>query len=203
MPDRMGLCAFYWLKMVLYIKTAIVASIFMIGAASGYIAQAWRYDAADADRMRAEQTAATAREATARQQRFDADQAAAQHAATLAQLNTKLGDARAHIARLSDRQCLGAGTVRMLNGIGASGLGVRAPAANLAGAPTAPATPAPDDGYSTERDTADHIATCRASYAAVSDQLNRILDIEDKRSPPGAQRPPARCMPSFVQTPTL
>ena len=45
MPDRMGLCAFYWLKMVLYIKTAIVASIFMIGAASGYIAQAWRYDA--------------------------------------------------------------------------------------------------------------------------------------------------------------
>ena len=44
MPDRMGLCAFYGLKMVLYIKTAIVASIFMIGAASGYIAQAWRYD---------------------------------------------------------------------------------------------------------------------------------------------------------------
>ena len=43
MPDRMGLCAFYGLKMVLYIKTAIVASIFMIGAASGYIAQAWRY----------------------------------------------------------------------------------------------------------------------------------------------------------------
>ena len=42
MPDRMGLCAFYWLKMVLYIKTAIVASIFMIGAASGYIAQGWR-----------------------------------------------------------------------------------------------------------------------------------------------------------------
>ena len=49
MPDRMGLCAFYWLKMVLYIKTAIVASIFMIGAASGYIAQAWRYDAQIAD----------------------------------------------------------------------------------------------------------------------------------------------------------
>ena len=33
----------------------------------------------------------------------------------------------------------------------------------------------------------DHIATCRASYAAVSDQLNQILDIEDKRHPPGAQ----------------
>ena len=188
MPDRMGLCAFYWLKMVLYIKTAIVASIFMIGAASGYIAQAWRYDAADADRMRAEQTAAAARESDARQQRRFADQAAARHAATLAQLNAQLGDARAHIARLSDRRCLAAGTVGMLNNIGApTGLGMRAPAANPAGAPTAPATPAPDDGYSTERDTADHIATCRASYAAVSDQLNRILDIEDRRNPPGAQ----------------
>ena len=67
----------------------------------------------------------------------------------------------------------------MLNNIGApTGLGVRAPAA-----------PAPDDatGYATERDTADHIATCRASYAAVSDQLNQILDFEDKRHPPGAQ----------------
>ena len=49
MPDRMGLCAFYWLKMVLYIKTAIVASIFMIGAASGYIAQGWRLGAQLAD----------------------------------------------------------------------------------------------------------------------------------------------------------
>ena len=49
MPDRMGLCAFYGLKMVLYIKTAIVASIFMIGAASGYIAQGWRYGKQIAD----------------------------------------------------------------------------------------------------------------------------------------------------------
>lgn len=187
MPDRMGLCAFYWLKMVLYIKTAIVASIFMIGAASGYIAQAWRWGAADADRMRAEQTAAAARESDARQQRRFVDQAAARHAAALAAINTQLGDARAHIARLSDRQCLDAGTVRMLNGIGASGLGVRAPASNPAGAPPASAAAAPDDGYSTERDTADHIATCRASYASVSDQLNQILDIEDKRHPPGAQ----------------
>lgn len=171
------------------IYTHIAAALLgaAIAASGAWQVQAWRWGAADADRMRAEQTAATAREATARQQRFDADQAAAKHAATLATLNNQLGDARAHIARLSDRQCLDAGTVRMLNGIGASGLGVRAPAANLAGAPTAPATPAPDDGYSTERDTADHIATCRASYAAVSDQLNQILDIEDKRHPSGAQ----------------
>ena len=190
MPDRMGLCAFYWLKMVLYIKTAIVASIFMIGAASGYIAQAWRYDAADADRMRAEQTAAAARESDARQQRRFADQAAARHAATLAQLNAQLGDARAHIARLSDRPCLGAGTVGMLNNIGApAGPGVRTHPGQLAGAPPTPAASALDDAssYATERDTADHIAACRASYAAVSDQLNQILDIEDKRHPSGAQ----------------
>lgn len=189
MPDRMGLCAFYWLKMVLYIKTAIVASIFMIGAASGYIAQAWRWAAADGERAAQDLIAQQARETDARQQRHFADQAAARHAAALATVQTQLGDARAHIARLSDRPCLSAGTARMLNNIGASGIGVRTPAANPAGAPPAPAAPAPDDAssYATERDTADHIATCRASYAAVADQLNQILDFEDKRHPPGAQ----------------
>lgn len=169
-----------------YAATAIVAGSLAFGA--GLQVQAWRYDAADADRMRAEQTAAAARESDARQQRRFADQAAARHAAALATVQAQLGDARAHIARLSDRPCLAAGTVRMLNNIGApTGLGVRVPAANPAGAPPAPAAAAPDDGYSTERDTADHIATCRASYAAVADQLNQILDIEDKRHPPGAQ----------------
>ena len=161
-----------------------------IAATSAWQVQAWRWGAADADRLRAEQTARDAAESDARQQRRFADQAAARHAAALATLNTQLGDARAHIARLSDRPCLSAGTVRMLNNSGApTGLGVRTPAANPAGAPPAPAAPAPDDAtsYATERDTADHIATCRASYAAVSDQLNQILDFEDKRHPPGAQ----------------
>lgn len=171
---------------MIYTHAALLGAA--IAATSAWQVQAWRCGAADADRMRAEQTAAAARESDARQQRRFADQAAGVHARTVATLNTQLGDARAHIARLSDRQCLAAGTVRMLNNIGApTGLGVRATAANPAGAPTAPATPAPDDGYSTERDTADHIATCRASYAAVSDQLNQILDIEDRRHPPGAQ----------------
>ena len=161
-----------------------------IAATGAWKVQAWRYDAADADRMRAEQTAAAARESDARQQRRFADQAAARHAATLAQLNAQLGDARAHIARLSDRPCLGAGTVGMLNNIGApAGPGVRTHPGQLAGAPAAPATPAPDDAssYATERDTAEHIATCRASYAELSSQLNQILDFEDKRHPPGAQ----------------
>lgn len=167
---------------------AAVAGAVAFGGA--WQVQAWRWGAADADRMRAEQTAAAARDSDARQQRRFADQAAARHAATLATLNTQLGDARAHIARLSDRQCLAAGTVRMLNNIGApTGLGVRTPAANPAGAPPAPAAPAPDDapGYASERDTAEHIAICRARYAELSSQLHQILDIEDRRHTPGAQ----------------
>lgn len=158
-----------------------------IAASGAWQVQAWRWGAQEADRMRAEQTAATAREATARQQRFDADQAAAKHAATLATLNSQLGGARAHIALLSDRQCLTAGTVRMLNGIGASGLGVRAPTGEPASTAAAAAGSAADSGYATERDTAGHIALCRARYAEVSGQLAQILDIEDKRHPPGAQ----------------
>ena len=158
------------------------------GAAySTWQVQEWRWTANTADQREAEHQA---RESDARQQRRFADQAAARHAATLAQLNAQLGDARAHIARLSDRPCLGAGTVGMLNNIGApAGPGVRTHPGQLAGAPPTPAASALDDAssYATERDTADHIATCRASYAAVSDQLNQILDIEDKRHPPGAQ----------------
>lgn len=173
----------------LYTHAAAAAIAAALAFGAGWQVQAWRWAAADGQRIAQEQAAQQARETDARQQRRFADSAAAQHAQQLATLNTQLGAAHAHIARLSDRQCLAAGTVRMLNGIGASGLGVRAPAANLAGAPPAPAAPAPDDAssYATERDTADHIATCRASYAAVSDQLNQILDIEDKRHPPGAQ----------------
>ncbi len=173
---------------MIYTHAAAALLAAAIAATGAWQVQAWRLGAHEADRLQAEQTARDARESDARQQRRFADQAAARHAATLAQLNAQLGDARAHIARLSDRQCLAAGTVRMLNSIGApTGLGMRTTAANLAGAPPAPAAPAADDGYATERDTADHIATCRASYAAVSDQINQILDIEDKRHPPGAQ----------------
>lgn len=158
---------------------ALVAGALAFGA--GWQVQAWRWAAADGQRAEQEQAAQQARETDARQQRHFADQAAARHAAALATVQAQLGDARAHIARLSDRPCLSAGTARMLNNIGASGLGVRTPAANPAGAPPAPAAPAPDDAYASERDTAEHIAICRASYAAVSDQLNQILDIEDER----------------------
>lgn len=162
-----------------HIAAAAVAGVLAFGA--GWQVQSWRWAAADGQRIAQEQAAQQARETDARQQRRFADQAAARHAAALATVQTQLGDARAHIARLSDRPCLSAGTARMLNNIGASGLGVRTPAANPAGAPPAPAAPAADDGYASERDTAEHIAICRASYAAVSDQLNQILDIEDER----------------------
>ena len=166
-----------------HIAAAAIAAALAFGA--GWQVQAWRWAAADGQRIAQEQVAQQARESDARQQRRFADHAAAQHAQQLATLNTQLGAAHAHIARLSDRQCLAAGTVRMLNNIGASGLGVRTPAANPAGAPPAPATPAPDDapGYASERDTAEHIAICRARYAELSSQLNQILDIEDARHP--------------------
>lgn len=144
------------------------------GAAWGtWQVQEWRWTANTAAQREAEHQA---RESDARQQRRFADQAAGAHARAVATLNTQLGDARAQIALLSDRQCLDAGTVRMLNGIGASGLGVRAPAANPAGAAAAAA-----GRGASERDIASHIALCRASYAAVSDQLNKILDIEEAR----------------------
>ena len=175
---------------MIYTHAAAALLAAAIAATGAWQVQAWRWGAHEADRLQAEQTARDARESDARQQRRFADQAAARHAATLAQLNAQLGDARAHIARLSDRPCLGAGTVGMLNNIGApAGPGVRTHPGQLAGAPPTPAASALDDAssYATERDTADHIATCRASYAAVSDQLNQILDFEDKRHPPNAQ----------------
>ena len=144
------------------------------GAAWGtWQVQEWRWTANTAAQREAEHQA---RESDARQQRRFADQAAGAHARTVATLNNRLGDARAQIALLSDRQCLDAGTVRMLNNIGASGLGVRAPAGQPAGAAAAAA-----GRGASERDTAEHIALCRASYAAVSDQLNKILDIEEAR----------------------
>lgn len=153
------------------------------GAAWGtWQVQEWRWTANTAAQREAEHQA---RDSDARQQRRFADQAAGVHARTVATLNTKLGDARAQIALLSDRQCLDAGTVRLLNGIGASGLGVRAPSGQPAGAAGAAA-----ERGASERDTANHIALCRASYAAVSDQLNKILDIEEARGQGDAAAPP-------------
>lgn len=169
-----------------YAATALVAAA--LASAGTWRVQEWRWGAREAQRLQADQQAEAARQAEALQLRQTADAAAGKHAARVAALSNQLGDARAHIARLSDRQCLDAGTVRMLNNIGgAGGLGLRAATGQPAGSPPAAAGPAPD-GYAGERDTADWIAICRTHYAQVSDQLNQILDIEDRREQ-GSARP--------------
>lgn len=174
-------------RLYTYAATALVAAA--IAGAGAWRVQEWRWQAntaaADQQRQQAEAQARERRDAQAREQRATADRAAGEHAAALAALNTQLGDARARIAKLSDRRCLDAGTVGMLNAIGkpASGVDVRAAAGDAASAPPAAAGPADDAaaGYASERDAAEHIALCRARYAAVSGQLNQILDIEDAR----------------------
>lgn len=156
------------------IQAALAALIFTLGAAGGI---KWH---AGQDAIAA-QAANEARQSDARQQRQFGDKAATSHAAALAIINTKLGDAREKIANLSGRECLDAGTVSVLNAIG--GEPVPAVASEPAGAP---ATPASGTGlrFATERDTAGAIALCRARYAELSSQANQILDIEAERFPP-------------------
>jgi hypothetical protein len=104
-----------------------------------------------------------------------ADQASLEHATTINKLSRQLGDARAQIASLTTgRACLSADAVGVLNAIGA-GAGMQTTASRPAGAASAVAT---------DRDVGDALAVCRSEYAKVSDQLNKILDVEDKRSGP-------------------
>ncbi len=168
---------------------ACAASALLAAAlASGgtYKVMDWHEQAHNTARLKAEQAAEAAAQSDARQQRKFADKAAGDHAAQLAILNTQLGDARAHIATLSNRRCLSARTVGLLNNIAPSPprLGVRAPASGFAGAPPTPAADPLDDAgapYASERDTAGAIAQCKAGYAELAGQLNAILDIEDAR----------------------
>jgi hypothetical protein len=104
-----------------------------------------------------------------------ADAASLEHAQVIDQLNRQLGDARAQVRSLTTgRACLTADAVGVLNAIGAS---TRVPAA-ASGAASAP------QGVATDRDVGDALAVCRGEYAKVKDQLDAILDIEDKRSGP-------------------
>lgn len=168
---------------------ACAASALLAAAlASGgtYKVMDWREQAHNTKRLKAEQAAEAIAQTDAKQQRKFNDKAAGDHAAQLATLKTQLGDARAHIATLSNRRCLSARTVGLLNNIAPSPpeLGVRAPAGQPAGAPQAPAADPADDagaGYASERDTAGAIAQCRAGYAELAGQLDAILDIEDAR----------------------
>lgn len=151
--------------------------------------QRWqaRYDREALERAGKEELAEAVAEALRESWRDLADGKAGDHALELAVIKEQLGDAHAHIATLSDRQCLGAGTVRVLNGIapGPSGDGdVRAAAGDLDGAAQTPSPAAHDaapDEYASERDVAEFIAACRAQYGEVSSQMNKILDIEEAR----------------------
>lgn len=159
--------------MSLFAQLAIALALFAAGLASGIKIHAGM----DAQRELVE---AQVRASDAKRQIRVIDQAAGQHAATVAALSNQLGNAREKIALLSGRECLDAGTVGMLNDIG--GEPMRAPAGHPAGAPAAPATGG-DVRFATERDTAGAISICRARYTEVSSQLNKILDIEDARHP--------------------
>ncbi len=99
---------------------------------------------------------------------------AGRHAAELADLNDQKGIVRETIIRLPGRACLDAGTVGVLNATGTSAAAVRAAAIDAAGAPEAVAT---------DRAVAEQIAVCRSGYGELASQLDRILDIEDRRHP--------------------
>lgn len=144
-------------------QLAIALAVFLAGGMGGI---KWQLGV----QARAQLVAQQALETDKRFQNKINDQASAAQAATLAGINKDLGNAREHIAKLSGRQCLGAGTVRLLNALGAE--------------PGAAAASGGDDRFASEADTARAIAVCRSIYAAVSGQLNQILDIEDKRHPP-------------------
>ena len=156
------------------IQLIIALAIFAAGAAGGV---KWH---AGQDAIAA-QAAAEAVKSDQIQQRKFSDKAAGTHAAALATINNQLGNAREQIANLSGRECVGADTAGLLGTIGAEPGG--AAAGEPAGAPTAAAT-GTGLRYSTDRDVAGYIALCRARYGEVTSQLNKILDIEDRRHPP-------------------
>ena len=155
------------------VQLVLALAVFAAGGATGI---KWQVGV----QARAALAAADAHADDARMQIKAGNLAAENHAAALAAINNKLGNAREKIALLSGRECLDARTVGMLNDIG------REPVPAAPGEPaSAPETLAAGGNirFATERDTASAIAVCRASYAEVSSQVNQILDIEDERAP--------------------
>ncbi len=168
-----------------YVATGLVAAA--LASTGTWRLQEWRWGAKEAQRLAAERVADEARQSDAKQQRQFNDTASGRHAAAVANLSNKLGDARAQIATLStSSQCLDARTVGMLNNLGTTGgLGLRTPASQSAGAAAAVAAPetdhTPTTGYASERDTAEWIAICKTRHDELANQVNEILDIEDRR----------------------
>lgn len=148
-----------------------LALVFVLG---GWAGVQWQRGT----QARADAAASEIRAADSRRQIRAMDTAAGQHAAALTTLNQQLGAARAQIQTLTGRECLDSDVVRVLNDIGDPPL--RAPARDPDRAPPAAAA---GGGlrFATDQDAAHAIATCRAGYAALSSQLNKILDIEAAR----------------------
>jgi hypothetical protein len=169
--------------MSLAAKLILALALFVGGFAGGI---KWHVGIV-AERELAEQRA---RESDARQQRQFNDRKAGQHAGAVARLADQLGDAREKIARLSGRACLDAGTVSVLNATGVvDGAAAAGEPASAASAAAASASHGTGLRVSTDVDVAGYIALCRTRYAEVSDQLNQILDIEDRRHPPAGASP--------------
>ncbi len=139
------------------------------------------YDRAKAEDTAAQKTkeleAADLLASDRRQQRQFSDRAAGQHLAEVERITNQLGVAREKIAHLSGRVCLDSSTVGVLNDVGTTP-GDKPSGATAGGAESASSTVA------TDQDVSEFIAVCKSRYAAVSDQLNKILDIEDRRYPP-------------------
>lgn len=152
-------------------QLVMAALIFAAGGASGI---KWQLGV----QARADLVASDARATYSRKQIRAIDKAAGIHAVALKTLNKQLGTAREKISTLSGRECLDSDLVRVLNNIGDQPM--RAAAVHPEGAPPALAT---GSGlrFATDRDAANAIAVCRATYSEVSSQLNQILDIEDQR----------------------
>lgn len=91
------------------------------------------------------------------------------HAENTAVMNRQLGNARVQLRDLTNgRDCLSAAAVGLLNGPAA--------VSDAAGQPARQASAA-----ATDRDVGDALAICRFAHRQLSDQLNKILDIEDTR----------------------
>lgn len=105
-----------------------------------------------------------------KEQARKADIEGLEHATTRERLNALQADKRLRVYGLtSGSKCLSAGAVRLLNGTADDVPGVAPQPAGATGA------------FATDRDVGDALAICRGEHAKLSDQLNKILDIEDER----------------------
>lgn len=155
------------------IKLAIALVVFLAGLASGVKIHAGLVAQRDLAAVNKQQS-------TARLQRQGSDGDGLAHALAVEKISTQLGAAREQIAQLSGRQCLDAGTVSMLNNIGAD------PVRTATGEPeSAPAAASSGGGlrFATDRDVARGLAICRAEYAKAKDLVDQIQDIEERRNP--------------------